>query len=802
MDNNNKKLRINWFLALMIAVIIILALYFDYVAMLAKAPCLRNILLSQAVTLIVLGITITLIARLLRTKEKNLADSQLQLHHSELIFRQFAEHIDVVFYTTAPDLSKILYASPAYEKIWGKSTEYLYKNPLDWYDSILPEDKSTAYQAFFLGLKKGNTDASAEFRIKRPDGSIRHVLVRIYQLKDKHNDVFILVGIAVDLTQVTLETRYKQIQTNLLNLIESERNIKEFFDKTLKMIACSLDLQLGGLWLIDESKNILRCVDMWYLESRALSNFAVESFRHTFQKGEGFLGRTWETMSPFFIANYADNPAYSRSVAAKIAGLNHAFGVPIIYQGNIFGVMEFFSTDIRQAEKGLLALMEHISKSIGEYIIHTKALEQIQNASRHDFLTGLLNRPTLEADIDQIIVSKQLKSMAVMVCDIDRFQLVNEALGHAFGDKLLKAVAIRLSELIRRDRIGIARLGADKYILYIADISRQSALDYAQIIQHKLSESFEIDKDTINLSVCIGIATYPQDGLDGKSLVINADLAMRIGKEKGGNRVHFFTKDLPLFASKAISMEGDLRAAMLNTDQFILEYQPQVDLNSGAIIAAEVLVRWMHPSRGLIYPGEFIPFAEKNNLIVALNEYVMRMVFDQIHLMKLDIPLSINISAQQFKDGFHFVDYVELLMKEFNISAQQIELEITENMLIEDTEHNLAVLKALSELGFQIAIDDFGTGFSSFNYLNRLPVQKIKIDKSFISGLPTNLANVKIVKAVIALVHSLDMSVLAEGAQTKEEVDFLKQASCDMIQGFYYYKPMSFDKLSTLLVNK
>lgn len=422
--------------------------------------------------------------------------------------------------------------------------------------------------------------------------------------------------------------------------------------------------------------------------------------------------------------------------------------------------------------------------------------------ARHDFLTGLLNRSALEADIDQIIVSKQLKSMAVLVCDIDRFQLVNEALGHAFGDKLLKAVAIRLSELIRRDRIGIARLGADKYILYIADISRQSALDYAQIIQHKLSESFEIVQDKINLSVCIGIATYPQDGLDGKSLVINADLAMRIGKDKGGNRVHFFTKDLPLFASKAISMEGDLRAAMLNTDQFILEYQPQVDLNSGAIIAAEVLVRWMHPSRGLIYPGEFISFAEKNNLIVALNEYVMRMVFDQIHLIKLDIPLSINISAQQFKDGFHFVDYVELLMKEFNISAQQIELEITENMLIEDTEHNLAVLKALSELGFQIAIDDFGTGFSSFNYLNRLPVQKIKIDKSFISGLPTNLANVKIVKAVIALVHSLDMSVLAEGAQTKEEVDFLKQASCDMIQGFYYYKPMSFDKLSTLLVNK
>ncbi len=667
---------------------------------------------------------------------------------------------------------------------------------------ILPEDKKIAYAALFPRSKKQKIKTSVEFRIKRPDGSIRYILARTFKLEDVDHNTFVVVGIAVDLTQVTLEKKYKQIQYNLSNLIASEKNIMVFFHKTLKMFGELSELQLSELWLVDESRHVLFCVDTWHVDNKFIDDFVARRLEHTFKIGEGLPGSAWETKTPFFISDYSDNPAYFPSGDAKIAGLNNAFGIPIVSQGKIFGVIEFFSSNVIKPDAGLLTLLQNMSRYIGDYIIHTKELEKIRVTAKHDLLTGLLNRSALEDKLDRLIASKKSKSIAVLVLDIDRFKLINESLGHEFGDKLLIVMGRRLNEVVRQKRVGLARLEADQYILYIQDATRQDALEYSQTIQRNLKDSFNIDKSTINVSVSIGIAIYPQDGLDSKSLVINANLAMRMTKGRGGDRIDFFTKDLPVFASQAITMKADLRAALQSTKQFILEYQPQVDLKTGDVCAAEVLVRWQHPIRGLLYPDQFIPLAEKYRIISTLNEHVLRMAFKQISLMELRIPVSINISAQQFEDGFHLVEYLELLMKEFAVNSKQIELEITENSLVDDTEHNIAVLKALHELGYMIAIDDFGIGYSSFSYLNRLPVQKIKIDKAFITGLPTNLANVKIVKALIVLAHALDKMVVAEGAETEAEVEFLKQENCDIVQGFYYYKPMSLVDLRAIIAKQ
>jgi EAL domain-containing protein (putative c-di-GMP-specific phosphodiesterase class I) len=241
-------------------------------------------------------------------------------------------------------------------------------------------------------------------------------------------------------------------------------------------------------------------------------------------------------------------------------------------------------------------------------------------------------------------------------------------------------------------------------------------------------------------------------------------------------------------------MDSDLRQAIIQ-NEFQMAYQPQIELKTDTICAAEALVRWHHPIKGLIPPNEFISLAEKSDLIVSLNEHIMRLVFQQIGSDWQGPPISINISARQFQNGFRLVEYIEIIMKEFAINPKYIELEITENMLLKNTEHNLAVLSAINNLGFEIAIDDFGSGFSSFGYVTRLPVHKIKIDKTFITGLPDNVNNCKIVAAIIRMSQSLDKIALAEGAETKAEVDFLRQNNCDMVQGFYYHKPMSFDEL-------
>jgi diguanylate cyclase (GGDEF)-like protein len=534
-----------------------------------------------------------------------------------------------------------------------------------------------------------------------------------------------------------------------------------------------------------------------------LIDFAIASRQYSFGFGEGFPGRVWKQKKPVYISDYTSTQAFSRSDAAQTAGLNYTFGIPIIYKNNVYGVLQLFSKNIINPDADFLALMENIGKILGEFILHIHNVGQLQDISRHDLLTGLLNRSAISEEIDNLISDGKSKSISVIVLDIDRFKLINEAFGHQFGDRLLNSLATKLNALINpanHTKINLARLGADKFILYISESNRDEAYDFACTINHTINNPIEVGEQKILLSMSIGIAIYPQNGHDSNTLITAADLALIQAKDLGGNRINFFTKELPLIATKAMAMDTDLRKAISN-NQFFLEYQPQIDLKTGNICCVEALVRWQHPITGLISPGDFIPFAEKIGLMVTLNEHIMRMVFQQISSDWPGPPVSINISAQQFREGFHLVEYLESLMKEFSISSKLIELEITENMLFEDTEHDIAVLNALNGLGFQIAIDDFGTGFSALGYLNRIPVHKVKIDKSLITGLPDKVSNAKIVTGMIAMIHTLDMLVVAEGADSKTEVNFLIQKKCDIVQGFYYYKPMSFDAL-TAIINK
>ncbi|WP_454784150.1 EAL domain-containing protein [Legionella sp. WA2024007413] len=782
---------------------IILAILLFFLELFIKTRGLLNsdtiVVVSEVSIFFIIGITTLFASIILSRKDKKLEEYQMQVQHNAMIFHQFAKNIDLVFYTTSPDLSQMLYVSPAYEKIWGKSIESLYKNPKDWFESILPEDQKKAYKAFFTGFKKEDYSAFADYRIKRPDGSIRSILTRLYKVKDESHNVFCIIGIAVDMSSIKIGKVCNQIDHDTLLLIENEKNIEEFTPKFLKMICRAFDWDLAELWLIDKAKNRLRCIDVWHKNDVLLNDFSKKSRQSTFGLGEGLPGRIWNEKKAVWISDYTSTKAFSRSNEARIAGLKSALAFPIIFQDRFFGVIEFFSHYLVNPDPDLSDLMENIGKKIGDFLARIYSIEQIYELSRQDALTKLLNRSALEDDIDHLIVSQKPKYIAVMVLDIDRFKLINEAYGHEFGDILLNLIAIRLRKFSEVKTMDIARLGADKFILYISESNKEDAFSYAQLINHKFREPFELDNNKIYITATLGIAIYPQDGLDSKSLVMNADLAMIHAKDQGGNRINFFTKELPFVTSTAIAMEADLRQ-VINGNQLILAYQPQVDLKSGKICAAEVLVRWQHPTRGLINPGIFIPYAEKIGFIVSLNEHIMRMVFQQISLMAIELPVSINISAQQFDNGFHIVEYLESLIKEYPVLPKQIELEITENMLTRDTEHNIAVLTAIHELGFEISIDDFGTGFSSFNYLKRLPVHKIKIDKSFITGLPVDLANAKIVKAIIAMVHSLDKIVVAEGAETKAEVEFLIQEKCDMVQGFYYFKPMPFNDLADILV--
>lgn len=749
-------------------------------------------------TFLILGfVTSTLVIRMNRDENK-LALAQTELVNNEKIFNKFTNNVDIIFYRISSDLNRILYISPAYEKIWGKSSESLYKNRQDWFTSIYPEDQKIIYEAFLEELQL-NSSASAEYRIKRPDGSLRNIFDRAFQLKDEHDNSFCFMGIAIDITQVKLNQNYLQTQHDILRLMEQNITLTELAPQILKILCHVFDWDLGEIWLVDEDNSTLRCVNIWHKETLKMDNYEKESRKHSFKYGEGTPGQIWKEKIPIWLPDYSKRREFARSELAEKAELNCAFGTPIIFQDQVFGIIEFFSYKIQEPNKELLALMNTIGKLLGEFIQRTHTNEEIKTISQCDFLTGLLNRSTLEEELDYLISTIQSEPIAIIIVDIDKFKMVNEALGHDTGDVILKKIAERLQQLNNHELQKIARLGADKFILYLYKIKHiEDILDFAHQIERTIKDPFSIDNREFVLTATLGIALYPEDGNTSSTLITNANLAMTHAKKQGGNRSVFFTKELPAIALDKLTMYDDLRQAIIKK-QFIINYQPQIDLKTGRICGAEALVRWQHPIKGLVPPNDFIQNAEETGLIVALNEHIMRMVFQQIKSDWQGPPISINISAQQCNDKYQLAEYLESLMEEFAVNAKHVELEITESMVLNNTQHNIAVLGALRQLGFKIAIDDFGIGFSSFCYLYRMPVDKVKIDRAFIQGLPDNQANFEIVKSMICMLHSLKKSVVAEGVESEAEVEFLKQEGCDMVQGYYYYKPMSTDDFLSLI---
>lgn len=741
--------------------------------------------ITVAGSFILLSSIVLIVARKIDNDEEKLKTAKLQHQQDELIFNRFLENIDIVFYRASPDLSKIYYVNPAYEKIWGKSIQSLYEKPLEWFEAILPEDQPAVHQAFFENMQRGKTGGThIEFRINKPDGSIHTIFSHGFELKDHLNNPFCVMGFAVDMTEVLRDKKYLQNRDDILQLIEHGKSIRDVGEKILKLICQMINWDLGEIWLIDEEKNVIRFVNSWHIENLDTSR------TKTFHSGEELAGKVWFEKNHVWISDYSKLQEAVDLSDENITNLKSALGIPIIFQDHIFGVMLFYSYQIHTYDETMLNQMNNIGKLMGEFMYRTHTSEQIQSLSKRDILTGLLSRSAVEEDLDKLIHEKQHELITVIIVDIDQFKMVNQALGHDQGDFIIKSAAKRLEDLINRDNACVSRLGADKFILYYFNIKNKEEIrDYISQIERSFKEPFAIDHREIFLTISLGITVYPDDGMDSKTLITNADQALANAKKNGGNKSLYFTKELTGVALEELRMHIEMHQAIKN-NQFSLSYQPQVDLKTGKICGAEALVRWQHPSKGIVSPGEFIGYAEQAGLIVSLNEQIMRMVFQQINSDWKGPTISVNISAKQFKDKYHLVEYLESLMNEYGVNPKYIELEVTESIIMEDTQHNISLLSAINHLGFKIAIDDFGTGFSSFNYLYRLPAHKIKIDKSFITGLPGNKANAEIVKSMIALLHALDRVVVAEGAETEGEINYLKQEKCDIVQGYYYYKPL------------
>jgi len=419
---------------------------------------------------------------------------------------------------------------------------------------------------------------------------------------------------------------------------------------------------------------------------------------------------------------------------------------------------------------------------------------RIDFLAHHDPLTGLINRYNLENRLDQALLSAHRDDLrvAVMFIDMDRFKTINDTLGHHVGDLLLIEVARRLCDSVRESDI-VARLGGDEFIVVLTHITNEmEAAPLADKILRSLGQPYVFDGKDLHSSPSIGVAVYPGDGEDGPTLMRNADTAMYHAKEHGRNNVQYFTSALNAAASERLELENDLHQALRN-NQLHLHYQPQIRAHDGKVFGVEALARWRHPVLGDIPPLKFIPIAEESGLIEALGGWVMEEACRQLSAWRAQgvegIRMAVNLSAQQLREP-GLVQNVDTLLKRHGLKGSDLELEITESVAMGNPERAIVQLQGLRNIGIQLAIDDFGTGYSSLAYLKRLPIQVLKLDRTFVRDIETDPSDAEISAATLALAHNLGLKVTAEGVETEAQRDYLIQHQCDFMQGFLFSKPL------------
>ncbi len=429
--------------------------------------------------------------------------------------------------------------------------------------------------------------------------------------------------------------------------------------------------------------------------------------------------------------------------------------------------------------------------------------EQLRVLAYHDALTGLPNRSLFHTLLNQALAKgrRTQRMGTVLLIDLDRFKNVNDTLGHAVGDLLLKNVAARLSGCLRESD-AVARLGGDEFAVLLEEMPQSAdGATVAEKIMGVLTAPFDLAGHEIFVTASIGISVFPNDGQDVQAILKNADTALYRAKEQGRNSYAFYTADMHADALRRMQLENGLRRA-LERQEFRVFYQPRVALNTGQVLGMEALLRWQHPELGLVPPGQFIGLAEETGLIVPIGEWVLRTACAQTKAWQAagfpHLRLSANISGREFRQP-DMVEKVKQALEDTGLEPQVLELELTESILIEVSEETLAKLQALKRTGVHLSIDDFGTGYSSLEYLSRFPVDRLKIDQAFVRDISGDADNGAIIRAIIAMAHGLDIKVTAEGVETAEQLGFLRTYRCDEMQGYYFGAPVPPDQFVKML---
>jgi diguanylate cyclase (GGDEF)-like protein/PAS domain S-box-containing protein len=594
---------------------------------------------------------------------------------------------------------------------------------------------------------------------------------------------------AVDVLTAEGELIPVDLSTNVIETSDGQRLIQGVFrdvrqrrqdEMALKRAALVFETSQESIILTDADANIV-------------------SVNHVFEEMSGYSADEVIGKNPRLLNSGRHTPAFYAAMWQDITSKGKWQGEVWNRRksGEVFPV--WLKMSVYRGADGKVLNYVGVAADISERLA---AQEHIRQLAYFDPLTRLPNRRLLQDRAGQALASaeRENKHLALLFIDLDQFKTINDSLGHSAGDQLLCEVARRLLACVRRMDT-VARLGGDEFVVLLAETSLDGAAEVARKILQTVARPHSVDGHQLGVTPSLGISVYPQDGRDFETLLKHADTAMYRAKESGRNAYQFFTNEMNVAALERMLLENSLRQAMAR-GEFVVHYQPQIDLTSRRIIGAEALVRWLHPEIGLISPGKFIPVAEASGLIVPIGQWVLREACRQNRAWQdaglPPICIAVNISSVQFRGG-QLEDTVRSALDETGMAAELLELELTEGIVMGSAEETIDILHRLSDMGLKLAIDDFGTGYSSLSYLKRFPIDKLKIDQSFVRDIASDPDDWAIARAVIGLGHSLRLTVIAEGVETAEQLSMLKREGCDEVQGYHFSIPLPADEFAGLL---
>ena len=734
------------------------------------------------------------------------ARAAAQLRASEELFRQLAENIQDVFFVCSPDLAQITYISPGFERVWGRPIDPAFLADGKWLEAVSPDDQRRVAAAMSQIVQSFPAHGEVEFRILHPDGSTRWLQTRIFPILDD-SGVVRAVGVTTDITERKVaEIRIVRLNRTYAVLSGINALIVRATDRTgLLRDACQLAVELGGFrvaWcgLLDEPTNTLRptafagdaddlapVVNFKLDDETAKASVVVESLRTRLPQVCNDL--TLEDAKSI----------YRREFVTR--GYRSMVGLPLVVAEQVMGCFVLLTDACGYFDEEEMRLLTELAQDISFALDHIGKSERLLYLASFDPLTGLLNRSAFVARISQYLgmAMHAQAQFIVAIADPERFELLNNALGRAGGDELLKQAAARFAAAAGGSDV-VAHMGSDKFA---AIIPGSDSLDASRVLEEFwrkwLAEPFSVAGQSVELTAKAGIAMFPADGESANVLLSNAEAALREAKESG-KTFGFYTPHLSERFVERVALEKSLRKALEN-EEFVLYYQPKVDLVERRLKGVEALLRWRRPEHGLVPPAAFIPLLEENGMIVEVGDWALRQAsLDRSRWLERGLAaprVAVNVSAVQLRRE-DFVRNVSHIIKMAGSQAG-LDMEVTETLLLSDVSENLIKLKAIRALGVGIALDDFGTGYSSLGYLAKLPVQTLKIDRSFVSAMLDDPGAMTLVSTIISLARSMKLETVAEGVESEEQAKILRLIGCDQMQGYLISKPVPFDELTTLL---